>query len=117
MRMLPLKRRLGTWASYAIPISLLLLFPHVPRGLEGPLLVLAVAAWVGRRVLEMMFWTWWAPYGYCEACGHAIPLVARWKCGCGYLPPDPRHAFGRCVLCGKGFRWVSCPSCDGSILI
>jgi hypothetical protein len=114
---LPLKRRLGTIASYGVPTIMFLLLPLVPRGVEGPLIVLIVLTALGRQVLETTFWNWWAPYGECGACDHAVPLVARWKCSCGYLPPEPRHAFNRCILCGKGFRWITCPSCDGSILL
>jgi hypothetical protein len=114
---LRLKRHLGTGMSYAASIILGLLAFPVSSDFRGLLLVGALVGVLGRRRLEELFWTWVAPFGICRACGQGIPLVARWKCGCGYLSPKARHAFGRCVLCHKAFRWVVCPACDGSVLL
>ncbi len=114
---LSLKRRLGTGVSYAIPVLLALLALQAPSGVAGLLGIGVIVSAVGRAKVEAMLWDWWAPFGICLACHHTIPLVARWKCGCAYLPPKPRHAFGRCRLCQKGFRTLTCPACEGSILI
>lgn len=114
---LPSKRWLGTGISWAVPVALAGLALAGPQ--EGRVVLLlgaGVAAVLRARVAEWL-WVRMAPQGICAACGQAIPLVARWKCSCGHLPPRPRHVFGRCYLCRKGFRWVVCPGCDGSVLL
>ena len=115
---LPLKRRLGTGMSYAIPVFLGLLIPHVPSGVDGLLLMGVILTALGRTTLEAALWNWLAPYAVCKACGHTFPTLARYKCNCGYIAPKIRHAFSPCPLCKKGgFRWLVCPFCEGSIVI
>ena len=103
-------QRLAIWSA------LILAFAG-PSGLQLFFLLTAAVTGLFRPRVAGWFWAVLAPYAHCRACGHAMPLVARWKCSCGYLPPASRHVFSRCRLCAKGFRWVVCPACDGSILL
>ncbi len=114
---LHLRRWLGTGISYALPAGSILLAVAGPSGLGVFGFIAALATYLLQPRVAGWMWAVLAPHGHCQACGHAMPLVARWKCSCGYLPPRPRHVFSRCRLCGKGFRWVVCPVCDGSSLL
>ena len=51
----------------------------------------------------------------CGECGEAMDLVNYWRCGCGYVTWQPRHAFSPCPHCRKVFRWLVCPRCGASI--
>ena len=114
---LRLHRWLGTAGSYALPAGCLVLAASGPTGMGLFWVVAALVAYLFQPRVAGWCWAVLAPQGHCDACGHATPLVARWKCSCGYLPPHPRHVFSRCRFCGKGFRWIVCPVCDGSILL
>ncbi|MFQ5793015.1 MAG: hypothetical protein ACE5JI_21300 [Acidobacteriota bacterium] len=111
------RRWLGTGISYGIPVTAGMLALAVPPDLTPGCILVGGAAVLGRAQVERWLWGRLAPYGRCGACGHALPLVARWKCSCGHLPPVPDHVFRKCSLCRKGFRWVTCPNCEGSVLI
>jgi hypothetical protein len=54
----------------------------------------------------------------CPACSEIIDLVNNvWACGCGFQSWEPRHALSICPGpgCGRTFRWLVCPNCEGSI--
>ncbi len=111
------RRWCGTGISYLVPVTVGVLALLAPSDLLPFFILVGTVAVLGRAHFERWLWGMLAPYGNCGACGHAIPLVARWKCSCGHLPPQPRHIFRHCYLCWKGFRWVTCPNCEGSILL
>ena len=111
------RRWLGTGISYLIPVTVGGLALAAPSDLWPVCILAGGAAVLGRAHIERWLWGRLAPVGRCGACGQALPLVARWKCSCGHLPPVPRHVFQRCYLCRKGFRWIVCPNCDGSIML
>lgn len=53
----------------------------------------------------------------CPRCQRTIRLVNSWRCGsCGYRS-EPRHVFSRCEHCLVGASFLSCPSCQQSILV
>jgi hypothetical protein len=70
--------------------------------------LLPISLWVQQQLIREAL---------CPSCGQAIELIGQYRCGCGYMSPMERHVFSPCPLCGKCFRWLTCPACETSILI
>lgn len=83
---------------------------------SGAVLFIHIATF---RVIPVARWLqeWLIPEAVCPGCGAVIDLVGIYRCGCGFVPHIERHVFSPCPLCGKGYMWVVCPSCETSILI